>query len=301
MRTFGRLITAMVTPFSEDGSVDYPRARQLAEALIDSGTETLVVAGSTGEAATMSRDEKARLFSEIKDAVGDRATIIAGTCSNDTAESVSFSRQAEEIGVDGILGTVPWYNKPPQSGIQRHFEKIADSLGIPIVLYNVPPRTATNMLPETAVKLSHVPNIVGVKEASGNLDAIGAIIRDSEPGFLVWSGDDAMTLPIVALGGYGVVSVASHLVGRQIARMIECGLEGVPQEAASIHASLMPLVNALFATTSPIPLKYALTRCGFPCGPLRLPLDEIDDRSAGIMDAALARTKIDLPSVARTG
>ena len=289
-------MTAMATPFSEDGSVDYPRARQLADALVASGTETLVVAGSTGEAATMSRDEKARLFGEVKSAVGDRVAIIAGTCSNDTAESISFSREAEDIGVDGILGTVPWYNKPPQSGIERHFEAIADAVSIPIVLYNVPPRTATNMLPETTVRLSHVPNIVGVKEASGNLEAIGTIIRDSERGFLVWSGDDAMTLPILSLGGYGVVSVASHLVGRQISRMIECAIEGVPQEAASIHHALVPLVNALFATTSPIPLKYALARCGFPCGPLRLPLDAIDDRSAATMDAALAKTQIDLPT-----
>ena len=296
MTIFGRLITAMATPFAEDGSVDYPRARQLADALIASGTESLVVAGSTGEAATMTRDEKSRLFAEVKDAVGGRAAIIAGTCSNDTAESVSFSREAEGIGVDAILGTVPWYNKPPQAGIERHFQTIADAVSIPIILYNVPSRTATNMTADTAVKLSHVPNIIGVKEASGDLGSIGTIIRETDDDFRVWSGDDAVTLPILALGGYGVVSVASHLVGRQIARMIECAIEGVPEEAARIHAALTPIFSALFVTTSPIPLKYGLARSGFPCGSLRLPLIDIDPKSAAVMDEALARTQIDLPA-----
>jgi len=298
MTSFGRLITAMATPFTSDGSVDYPRARELARALIDSGTESLVVAGSTGEAATMTRDEKARLFDEVKQEVGDRVAIIAGTCSNDTAESVSFSRQAQEIGVHAILGTVPWYNKPPQAGIERHFQVIADAVDIPVILYNVPSRTATNMTADTAIKLSQVPNIIGIKEASGNLEAIGAIIRETDSDFRVWSGDDAVTLPILSLGGYGVVSVASHLVGRQIARMIECAIEGVPEEAARIHASLNAIFSALFVTTSPIPLKYGLRRCGFDCGPLRLPLIEIDAKSAEVMDAALARTQIDLPTPA---
>jgi 4-hydroxy-tetrahydrodipicolinate synthase len=203
--------------------------------------------------------------------------------------------------VDAILGTFPWYNKPPQAGIQRHFEKIADAVGIPMILYNVPSRTATNMTADTAVKLSQVPNIIGIKEASGNLDAIGAIIRETDGDFRVWSGDDAMTLPILALGGYGVVSVASHLVGHQIARMMECAVEGVPEEAARIHASLNAIFGALFATTSPIPLKYALARRGFDCGPTRLPLVEIDPASAKIMDAALANTQIDLPTPAAAG
>ncbi|HZT08496.1 MAG TPA: 4-hydroxy-tetrahydrodipicolinate synthase [Chloroflexota bacterium] len=298
MQPFGRLITAMATPFADDGSVDYPRARQLADALLASGTQSLVIAGTTGEAPTMTHQEKARLFSEIKDAVGDRAAVIAGTCGYDTAESVRFSQEAERLGVDGILGTVPWYNKPPQAGLERHFRAIADAVSIPILLYNIPSRTSTNMLPETTIRLSRTPNIVGVKEASGNMEAIATIIRDAEPGFRVWSGDDAVTLPILALGGYGVVSVASHLVGRQLARMIACAVEGVPEEAARIHASLSPLFSALFATTSPIPLKYALARCGFSCGGLRLPLVEIDERSAQVMDRALAGITVDLPAPA---
>jgi 4-hydroxy-tetrahydrodipicolinate synthase len=298
MRTFGRLITAMVTPFSDDDSVDYARARELAQALVASGTEDLVVTGTTGEAPTLSHDEKLRLYREVKDAVGDQAGIIAGTCSNNTAESIRLSREAIENGADGILGTVPWYNKPPQPGLERHFRAIADAVDAPIVLYNVPSRTVTNLAPETAVRLSEVPNIVGIKEASGNLEAIGRIIRECQPGFRVWSGNDADTLPIIAIGGYGVVSTASHLVGRQIARLIECAVAGSSGEAAEIHARLLPLFTTQFITTGPIPLKYALSRVGFPCGGLRLPLVDIDPRSAEAMDLVLRDVRVDLPTAA---
>ncbi len=298
MATFGRLLTAMATPLAQDGSVDYARARELAKALIATGTEGIVVAGTTGEAPTLSIEEKLRLFAEIKDVVGNRATVIAGTCTYDTRESIHVSVEARRRGVDGILGTVPYYSKPPQQGLEAHFRAIADAIEeTPLILYNIPGRTSVNMTPETTLRLSEVPNIVGVKEASGNLDAIGTIIREARPGFLVWSGDDALTLPILAIGGYGVISVASHLVGRQISRMISAAVDGALDEAARIHQQLAPLVAALFATTSPIPLKYALARAGFPCGGLRLPLVEIDERSAAIMDAALAKTPIDLPAL----
>ncbi|MBI4213221.1 MAG: 4-hydroxy-tetrahydrodipicolinate synthase [Chloroflexi bacterium] len=294
---FGRLITAMATPFAENGSVDYPRARQLARALVASGTESLVVSGTTGEAPTLSSTEKLRLFETTREAVGQEAAIIAGTGNYNTAESIELSREAAKIGVDGILGTVPYYNKPPQAGLEAHFRALADAVDLPILLYNVPSRTATNMLPETTVRLSEVPNIVGIKEASSNFEAIGQIIRESADGFLVWSGNDGDTLPIMALGGYGVVSVASHLVGRQMARLIDAVVEGSP-EAAQIHAHLAPLFTALFVTTSPIPLKYALRQVGFSCGGHRLPLVDIDAKSAAIMDAALAIAQIDLPSPA---
>jgi len=286
----------MATPFADDGSVDYPRAQQLAEALVASGTEGIVVAGTTGESPTLTHDEKLRLFAEVKEAIGGRADVVAGTCGNNTAESVQFSREAAHLGVDGILGVVPWYNKPPQQGLEAHFRAIADAIDLPLLLYNIPSRTAINMAPETTVRLSEVDNIVGIKEASGNLEAIGAIIRDARPGFRVWSGDDAVTLPMMAIGAYGVVSVASHLVGRQLARMIDAAVEGSLEEATRIHNQLAPLFAALFATTSPIPLKYALARCGFPCGGLRLPLVEIDAKSAAIMDVALQSVAIDLPS-----
>jgi len=294
-KEFGRLITAMVTPFSEDGAVDYPRAGQLAEGLVASGTESLVVAGTTGEAPTLTHEEKLRLFETVRDAVGDRAAIIAGTCTYATAESISVSREAEQLGVDGILGTVPWYNKPPQAGLERHFRAIAEAVNIPVLLYNIPSRTATNMLPETTVSLSQVPNIIGIKEASGNFEAIGTILRQARPGFRLWSGDDAVTLPILSLGGYGVVSDASHLVGRQLAMMIDAAVNGRPEEAADLHALLSPLFSALFVTTSPIPLKYALRQCGFGCGGHRLPLSEIDPRSAQVMNQVLSELKVDLP------
>jgi 4-hydroxy-tetrahydrodipicolinate synthase len=294
MREFGRLLTAMATPFAADGSVDYARARQLAQALVESGSDGLVVSGTTGESPTLTNQEKLRLFEEIRDALPERAGVIAGTCNYNTAESIELSREALRAGADGILGTVPYYNKPPQEGIEAHFRAIADAVDAPLILYNVPPRTATNMLPPTTIRLSQVPNIIGVKEASSNFEAISTIIRETPEDFRVWSGNDADTLPMMALGGYGVISVASHLVGRQIERMLALAVSGDMRDAQRLHEALSPFVAALFATTSPIPLKYALRKVGFDCGSLRLPLVEIDQHSASIMDDALAGLQIDL-------
>ncbi len=295
MPEIGRLLTAMATPFDTAGRLDYPRARQLAEALVASGSEGLVVCGTTGESPTLSTDEKLRLLGEVREAVGDRAAIIAGTCNYNTAESIELSREAASIGVTGILGTAPYYNKPPQDGLYEHFKAIAAAVPLPLILYNVPSRTVTNMLPETTIRLSEIDNIVGIKEASGNFEAIAKIVEESRPGFLVWSGNDADTLPILAIGGYGVVSVTSHLVGRQIAAMIERFLAGDVAAAAALHRRMLPLVDACFVTTSPIPLKYALRRVGFAIGECRLPLVPIDAKSAAVVDAALARIDVDLP------
>jgi 4-hydroxy-tetrahydrodipicolinate synthase len=190
---------------------------------------------------------------------------------------------------------VPYYNKPPQEGLYQHFRAIARAINLPIVLYNVPSRTVTNMLPETTIRLSEIDNIVGVKEASGNFEAVAKILEETAPGFRVWSGDDSATLPILALGGYGVVSVASHLIGRQIQTMIQQFLDGRHEEAAEIHRRTLPLVQAMFVTTNPIPLKYALNRVGFSVGSPRLPLVEPDARSAEVIDSALGRATIDLP------
>jgi 4-hydroxy-tetrahydrodipicolinate synthase len=190
---------------------------------------------------------------------------------------------------------VPYYNKPPQEGLYLHFRAIAEAVPVPLILYNVPSRTVTNMLPNTTVRLSEIENIIGVKEASGNLEAIAQIVEEARPGFRVWSGNDADTLPILAIGGYGVVSVISHLVGRQIRTMIDDFLAGDVVAAATLHRRLLPLTAACFTTTSPIPLKYAMGRVGFPIGPCRLPLSPIDEKSARVMDEALARTTIDLP------
>jgi 4-hydroxy-tetrahydrodipicolinate synthase len=294
MAEFGRVLTAMVTPFDGAGEVDYERAKELAAALVDSGSDGLVLSGTTGESPTLTNEEKLRLFREVRSAVGSSATIVAGTCNYNTAESIELSREAARAGVDGLLGTVPYYNKPPQDGLYAHFKTIAEAVDLPIILYNVPSRTVTNMLPETTIRLSGIENIVGVKEASGNFDAVAKIIEESRPGFKVWSGDDIATLPIMALGGYGIVSVASHLVGRQIQEMIGHHLGGRPAEAARIHRRLRPFFNALFVTTNPIPLKYALGRVGFPVGRPRLPLVEPDEKSAAAIDAELRRATIDL-------
>jgi 4-hydroxy-tetrahydrodipicolinate synthase len=295
MPEIGRLLTAMATPFDAAGRVDFPRARQLAEALVASGSDGLVVAGTTGESPTLTHDEKLRLFGEVHEAVGHRAAVIAGTCNYCTAESIELSREAAEIGVTGILGTVPYYNKPPQEGLYAHFKAIAEAVPLPMILYNVPSRTVTNMLPETVLRLSEIDTIVGIKEASANLEAIGQIIDGAAPDFRVWSGNDADTLPILAIGGYGVVSVTAHLVGRQIRQMIDSYLTGDVAMAAIIHRRLLPLTRACFVTTSPSPLKYALRRVGFPVGDVRLPLVEVDEKSAVVMDAALADLTIDLP------
>jgi 4-hydroxy-tetrahydrodipicolinate synthase len=295
MTEFGRVLTAMVTPFDEQGSVDYERAKELALALLDSGTDGLVLSGTTGEGPTLSAEEKLRLFAEVRSAIGNRGTIFAGTTNYNTAESIELSREAAVRGADGILGTVPYYNKPPQEGLYQHFKAIAEAVDLPMLLYNVPSRTVTNMLPETTVRLSRIENIIGIKDAGENLQGTAKIIGESAPGFRVWSGNDSDTLAILAVGGYGVVSVASHLIGRQIQAMIQCYLDGRPTDAAEIHRRTLPLVQALFVTTNPIPLKYALNRVGFAVGSPRLPLVEPDVKSAALIDAALDRATIDLP------
>ena len=299
MPEIGRLLTAMATPFDAAGRVDFGRARQLAEALVASGSQGLVVAGTTGESPTLTTDEKLRLFREVREEIGTRGQIVAGTCNYNTAESIELSREAAHAGVDGILGTVPSYNKPPQHGLYAHFKAIAEAVDRPIILYNVPSRTATVMQPETTIKLSQIPNVVGIKEASGNLDWAAQIVDASRAGFKIWSGDDIITLPLMSVGGYGIVSVASHLVGRQIQEMIAHHLAGRAAEAATLHRALRPIFNGLFVTTNPIPLKYALRKVGFPVGSMRLPLVEPDEKAAAQIDEALAKTRVDLPIPAR--
>jgi 4-hydroxy-tetrahydrodipicolinate synthase len=295
MTDFGRVLTAMVTPFDAQGQVDYRRAKELAEALIASGSDGLVVTGTTGESPTLTNQEKLRLYRAVRDAIGTRATIVAGTCNYNTAESIELSNEAKAAGVDGILGTVPYYNKPPQHALYAHFEAIARAVDLPIILYNVPSRTATNMSAETTIRLSQISNIIGIKDAGGNLDVTAQMVEESRPGFLVWSGDDAQTIPLMSVGGYGIVSVASHLVGRQIQEMIGHFVAGRVGEAAAAHRRLRPFFNAMFVTTNPIPLKYALRKVGFDVGSVRLPLVEPEAGQAAVIDAALASAQIDLP------
>ncbi len=295
MKNIGRLITAMVTPFNDKGDVDYEQAKKLARALVDSGSEGLVVVGTTGESPTLVRPEELRLFREIKAAVGDRASVIAGTGSNSTAEAIEATKEAEKIGVDACLLVVPYYNKPTQDGLYQHFKAIAESTSLPCILYNVPSRTVTNLAAETAIRLSQVKNIIGVKEASGNLEQITKIIAGSRKDFIVWSGNDSDTLPMLAIGAYGVISVASHLVGKQISEMIYSFIEGKTQRAAELHGHLMPIFTGLFVVSNPVPVKYALNQVGFKVGKPRPPLYEPDEKTAAQIMDVVGKYKIDLP------
>jgi len=295
MKKIGRLLTAMVTPFNEAGEVDYKQAKKLALALLNSGSEGLVVVGTTGESPTLVRQEELRLFSEVKSVVGERGAVVAGTGSNSTAEALEATKEAERIGVDACLLVVPYYNKPTQAGLYQHFKAIAQSTNLPCILYNVPSRTVTNLSAETVIKLSQIDNIIGVKEASGNLGQISQIISNTGEDFIVWSGNDGDILHILALGGYGVISVASHLVGNQIKEMIDSFTGGKTDKAAEIHRHLLPLVNALFIVANPIPVKYAVNYVGFNVGKPRLPLTEPDEKTAALIRDALKNYKIDLP------
>ena len=301
MKKLGRLFTAMVTPFDNNGEVDYKQAGKLALALLDSGSDGLVISGTTGESPTLTKEEKLRLFSEVKSAVSNRGVIMAGTGSNNTKESKELTKEAERIGVDACLLVVPCYNRPTQQGLEEHFKSIARGVDLPCILYNVPSRTATNLAANTTIRLSHIDNIVGVKEASGNLGQINEIINGTKDDFLVFSGNDSDTLPILALGGYGVISVASHLVGSQIKNMMEKFLDGKYVEAASVHQTLSSLVNALFIIPNPMPVKWALNYLGFKVGKPRLPLLEPDKKSASLIKEVLRGHKIDLLIDAKTG
>lgn len=278
MTDFGRVLTAMITPFQADGRVSYDMAEKLAIHLIENGTDTLVVCGTTGESPTLTWDEEYELFQVIQKAVSGRAKVIAGTGSNSTKEAIAATEKANKLGLEGTLQVVPYYNKPPQEGLYHHFRAIAEaSPNLSMVLYNIPGRTGQNMTPETITRLSEIPNIVAVKEASGNLDQVSLIRRSTAADFLIYSGDDSLTLPMLAVGATGVISVASHLVGNQIQQMIQAFEQGQIKTATQIHLDLFPLFKALFVTTNPIPIKAALQLQGWQVGSTRPPL--VDDFS----------------------
>jgi 4-hydroxy-tetrahydrodipicolinate synthase len=295
MKELGRVITAMVTPYGENGEVDYEQAKRLALALLDSGSQGLVVVGTTGESPTLLRNEEIRLFSEIKAVVGQRGSVIAGTGSNSTAEAILATKAAEQTGVDACLLVVPYYNKPTQDNLYKHFKAIAESTSLPCILYNVPSRTVVSLSANTVMRLSQIKNIVGVKEASGNMNEISKIIENTADDFTVWSGNDGDTLPIMALGGYGVISVASNIVGRQIREMIDSFVDGRTDNAAVIHRRLMPLIKALFVIANPMPVKYAMNHVGFRVGSPRPPLYEPDEETAILIRKTLKNYEIDLP------
>ena len=298
MVSIGRLITAMVTPFDEQGQVDYSQARHLAGSLLASGSDGLVVSGTTGESPTLSKEEKLRLFREVKAELGDRGAVIAGTGNYNTAESIELTQEAEREGADAALLVVPYYNKPTQEGLYQHFKAIAESTSLPCILYNVPSRTVTSLSWETTLRLAQVDNVIGVKEASGDFDQISRILSGAPQGFNVWSGNDNDTFGVMCLGGYGVVSVASHLVGRQIKDMMELVLAGKTPQAAQEHLRLMDIFKGLFIVSNPIPVRYSLNHVGFRVGKPRLPLTEPDEKTAQQLQEMLRAYRIDLPVAA---
>ena len=273
MVELGRIITAMITPFHEDGRVNYQVAEELAAYLVDHGTEAIVVCGTTGESPTLTWDEEYELFQVVQKAIAGKGKVIAGTGSNSTTEAIAATQKAAKLGLDASLQVVPYYNKPPQAGLYSHFAAIAQACpDLPLILYNIPGRTGQNLLPETVAKLAEIHSIVAIKEASGSLDQVSQVRCLTPPEFRIYSGDDSLTLPMLSVGSYGVISVASHLVGKQLAEMIQGFVAGNHQLAVSIHCQLFPLFKALFVTTNPIPLKAALGMQGWQVGECRSPL-----------------------------
>ena len=275
MTDFGKVMTAMVTPFKADMSVDWPRAEKLADFLVKNGSESLVVHGTTGESPTLTHEEEYELYRVVKKAVGGKCKIIAGTGSNSTATSIKSSQEAEKIGVDGLMIVVPYYNKPSQEGMYQHFKAVAAKTRLPIIIYNIPGRCVVNMLPETVARLAaDCQNIVGLKDAAASVEQTKKTAELVPPGFTIWSGDDSMALPMMKVGAVGVISVASHIAGKEIAQMIAAYHAGDLKKAEALHHRLMPLFNVLFITANPTPVKAALEMIGWSVGIPRLPLIE---------------------------
>lgn len=272
MVQFGKIVTAMVTPFDRKGNVDFAKTTKLIDYLLENGTDSLVVAGTTGESPTLTTEEKVALFRHVVSVVNGRVPVIAGTGSNNTRASIELTKKAEEVGVDAVMLVAPYYNKPNQEGLYQHFKAIAESTSLPVMLYNIPGRSVVNISVDTIVRLSEIPNIVAVKDASGNLDAMTEIIARTRDDFLLYSGDDGITLPVLSIGGAGVVSVASHIIGNEMQQMIAAFEAGELAKAAKLHQKLLPIMKGLFAAPSPAPVKTALQLKGLDVGSVRLPL-----------------------------
>lgn len=269
---FGQVVTAMVTPFDNEKNIDFQAVKRLVNYLIENGSDSIVVAGTTGESPTLSNEEKLALFKHVVKTAAGRIQVIAGTGSNNTKSSIELTKQAEQIGVNAVMLVTPYYNKPSQEGIFLHFQAIAEQTRLPVMLYNVPGRTGVNISADTTVRLSQIDNIVSVKEASGDLDQMAEIIRRTTNDFSLYSGDDSLTLPALAIGAAGVVSVASHIIGKQMQTMIDQFLQGNITKSAAIHQNLLPIMKALFAQPSPAPVKTALNLKGIAVGNVRLPM-----------------------------
>ncbi|MGA4720200.1 4-hydroxy-tetrahydrodipicolinate synthase [Fictibacillus nanhaiensis] len=269
---FGSISTAMVTPFDSKGNIDFGRTTKLVNHLINNGTDSLVVAGTTGESATLTTEEKIALFKHVVKVVDGRVPVIAGTGSNNTKASIDLSKKAEEIGVDAIMIVAPYYNKPSQEGIIAHYKAIASAVSLPIMAYNIPGRSVITFSVDTVLRLAEVPNIVALKDAGGNLDAMSEVIENAPDDFVVYCGDDGLTLPSLAIGSAGIVSVASHVIGNEMQTMIKAFRDGENKEAARIHRKLLPIMQELFKAPSPAPVKTALQVRGLDVGGVRLPL-----------------------------
>ena len=291
MPELGRLLTAMVTPYTPDGEVDYAHARRLASHLVRCGNDGVVVVGTTGESPLLTDEEKYRLWAEVKQELGD-ATVVAGSGTNDTRHSIHLTHEAERAGVDAVLTVVPYYLKPPQEGIYQHFRAIAESTHLPVIVYNVPGRTGVNMTVDTVLRCAEIPNIVGDKEANGDL-AHSAAIMEAAPDFKIWSGNDNDNFHLWCMGAWGAISVTSHIVASQQKRMLQLILEGNVAEAAAIHRPLCKVTDACFLNGSPSTIRYVLRQLGFEIGLPRLPVVEPDDATGQKVMAELRRHRLD--------
>jgi 4-hydroxy-tetrahydrodipicolinate synthase len=291
----GRVLTAMVSPFTAGGALDLDAARNLAAHLVDHGSDGIVVAGSTGESPTLTHQETLDLFRVVVETVGDRATVLAGTGKNDTAATIELSREAAAIGVDGLLLVAPYYNRPSQRGLVQHFGAVADAVGeLPVVLYDIPSRTGVELSLDTILTLARDhANVVGLKDAAGNFPKSAAIVSQAPPGFQLFAGDDVSTLPLMALGAVGVISVAAHLVGEDLAALVDA-FPTDPGKAREIHFKLLPLFEALFCDVNPVPLKAAMHLVGLPAGGVRAPLADADQSTIDRVRDALRAVGVSL-------
>ncbi len=301
MTEIGRILTAMVTPYTEDGAVDYAHARRLAAHLVQAGNDGILITGTTGEAPLLTNDEKARLWEEVKQELGPNAAVIAGAGTNDTRHSIELAHLAEKAGADAVLAVAPYYLRPPQEGIYQHMRAIAESTSLPVIVYNVPSRTGVNMTVETLLRLAAIPNIIGDKEANGDLHHTAAVIegvREAAADFRIWSGNDNDSFHIWCLGGYGVISVTSHIVTAQIREMLDLVLAGRIPEAADIHRRLSRLTDACFLNGNPSTIRYVMRQLGYAIGAPRLPVVEPDKATGATVMAELRKHKLDTPVTA---
>lgn len=291
MTMFGKICTAMITPFDAKGNIDFQKTEILIEYLLNHGTESLVVSGTTGEAPTLTKEEKIALIKHVVKVVAGRVPVIAGTGGNNTKATIELTKRAEEIGADAVMLVAPYYNKPNQEGLYEHFKSVAENTKLPVMLYNIPGRTGVNIETETVVALSRIPNIVAIKDASGNLNQMARIIANTPRDFALYSGDDSLALPVLAIGGHGVVSVASHIIGNEMQEMYKAFLSGDHEKAAEWHRKLLPLMEGLFEQPSPAPVKTALQLIGLNVGSVRLPLVPLGEDSRMKLTALLQDLK----------